>query len=581
MSSGEPPAAAPTPPPGDGSPEHQELQEERHIAGSPHAVAAGAALLALTRAARSFTLYDPANKVVRSLIADYRDRFRAVLEGHGPLLLDVHPFELTLGREVVYLERDRERSLAFRLFRDGVRRLSFMAGTSWDELLRLLQILSIRYTGVRQQEDDLVTLLRKAGFESIQVGAIEGFVPEEEHLESPLDPELLRGARERYDPPPQWDQPLPPFPEAAPLVHRPVGDGLIARLRAEEAEDTIAAQALRAVSELLQELGPNDREAILGFALEVRECLLVDARADLIVDLARRVRATLGTATDASDAFLESWLDPRTLAALVASLDPGCTEPPAPLAELLDAAPAATTERFFDLLDAEGDGPRAPLLRMLLARSCRRAPQALAARLAAAQGPTAATLFRLLETVDAQAAQRAALEATRGADATLQREALRHLAGVPFTPEVARGLHHLVESAHESVRLAALPQMAGRGGPRVFAALRAHVDKHAARLDRAEAEAAGQALARSSARDALEAFEAWLRPKGGGLLGKLVKVHASEPLQRVALAGLRSLAGEQATSLVALLADHGDAGLRQEAAAVLASRPEPPGGRRG
>src|SRR5512139_4280666 len=157
--------------------------EERRLAGSPHATAANAAVLALTRAARSFTLYDPANKVVRALIADYRDRFRAVLDGFGPLVLDIHPFELTLGREVVYLERDRERSLAFRLFRDGVRRLSFAADTSWDELLRLLQILSIRYTGVRQQEDDLVTLLRKAGFAGIHVSAIEGFVPEEEHRE--------------------------------------------------------------------------------------------------------------------------------------------------------------------------------------------------------------------------------------------------------------------------------------------------------------------------------------------------------------------------------------------------------------
>src|SRR5512136_3244878 len=173
--------------------------EERRLAGSPHAVAANAAVLALTRAARSFTLYDPANKVVRALIADYRDRFRAVLDGFGPLVLEVHPFELTLGREVVYLERDRERSLAFRLFRDGVRKIAFAAETTWDELLRLLQILSIRYTGVRQQEDDLVTLLRKAGFDGIHVAAIEGFVPEEEHQEAPPDADLLlRGTRERY-----------------------------------------------------------------------------------------------------------------------------------------------------------------------------------------------------------------------------------------------------------------------------------------------------------------------------------------------------------------------------------------------
>src|SRR4030065_585780 len=78
--------------------------EERRIAGSPHAVAANAALLALTRSARSFTLYDPSNKVVRTLIGDYRDRFRAVLEGFGPLVFQVHPYELVLGKEVVYLE---------------------------------------------------------------------------------------------------------------------------------------------------------------------------------------------------------------------------------------------------------------------------------------------------------------------------------------------------------------------------------------------------------------------------------------------------------------------------------------------
>ena len=580
MSSKEPAPAPGTPPPGEETVEHQELQEERRIAGSPHAVAAGAALLALTRAARSFTLYDPANKVVRALIADYRDRFRAVLEGHGALVLDVHPFELTLGREVVYLERDRERSLAFRLFRDGVRQLSFAAGTRWDELLRLLQILSIRYTGVRQQEDDLVTLLRKAGFESVRVAAIEGFVPEEEHQESPLDPELLRGARERYDPP-QWDHPLPPFPEAAPLLYRPVTEGLLARLRSEEAEDAIATQALRAVSELLQAPGERELKHVLGFALEVREYLLVEGCADLIVELARLVKASLGATAEASAGFLETWLDPRTLAALVAALSPEATEVPPPLAELLDAAPPATIDRLFDLLAAEGDGPRAPLLRMLLVRSCRHAPQALATRLRTAQGDTAATLFRLLETVDPQAAHHTAVEATTGGEALLQREALRHLGAEPFTPEVARALHHLVESPHESVRLAALPVMAARGGPRVFAALRAHVDKHATRLHAAEAEAAGQALVRSSSRDALETFKAWLRPKGGGLLDKLVKMHAPESLQRVAVSGLRSLAGPEATSLLELLADHGDAALRPEAEAALAARPQGPGGHRG
>jgi hypothetical protein len=552
--------------------EGAEPLEERRLGGSPHAVAANAAVLALTRAARSFTLYDPSNKVVRALIAAYRERFQAVLGGFGPLVLQVHPFELTLGREVVYLERDRERSLSFRLFRDGVREVAFAAETTWDELLRLLQILSIRYTGVREQEDDLVTLLRKAGFDGIRVVAIEGFVPEEEAEESPLDPDLLRGTRQRYEPPRQWDLPLPPFPEAVPLRHRPVAPDLLARLRAEDGDDTVPKHAMRAVGELLHATGKADRRGVLGFALEVREYLLVEQQSDLLVDLARLVLSALADAPEARAEFLDTWLDARTLRALVSSRPGGETEIPPQLAEILDAAPAGALERMIDLLVEEASGPHALLLRALVSRGCRHAPQPLAARVHTAEGTAAVVLLRLLAEVDPATAVHAAVEATARDDALLQGEALRHLEAAAFAPEIARGLHHLVESHHEAVRLAALPVMAARGGARVFPALRAHVEKHAAQLSAAEAAAAGQALARSSSGAALATFGEWLRPKGGGLLGKLVKMPAAPPIQRVALAGLRTLSGPDAEALLAHLAEHGEALLRPEAAAARGAR---------
>jgi hypothetical protein len=118
--------------------------------------------------------------------------------------------------------------------------------------------------------------------------------------------------------------------------------------------------------------------------------------------------------------------------------------------------------------------------------------------------------------------------------------------------------------------------MAARGGPRVFPALRAHVEKHAARLSVAEAEAAGRALAHASARLALDAFGEWLRPKDAGFLGKLVKVLAGPPVQRVALAGLREIGGPEAEELLRLLAAHGDPALRPEAAAALEARGKAP-----
>jgi hypothetical protein len=546
--------------------------EEHRLGGSPAALAANAAVLALTRAARSFTLYDPANKVVRSLIADYRDRFRAFLDGFGPLVLDVHPFELTVGREVVYLERDRERSLAFRLFRDGVRKIAFAAETTWDELQRLLQILSIRYTGVRQQEDDLVTLLRKAAFDNVHVAAIDGFVPEEEYKEGAPDADIFRVTGPRYDPPRQWDLPLPSFHEAAPLRHRAVAPELLARLRGEEAEETVPKHALRAVGELVQVAGRHGLQAVLGFALEVREYLIVEQRSELLVELARLVRSCLAEAPEAAGAFLEAFLDARTLDALLSTLRPDEAEVPPHVAELLDAAPGAALDRVIDLLVEERDAPRAPLLRRLAVRGCRNSPQAIAARLRGATGKGAVVLLRLLAEVDPQAGLHAAVEATTAEDAAMQGESLRQLEAVAFTPEVARGLHHLVESRHEAVRLAALPVMAARGGSRVFSALRAHVEKHAARLSAAEAAAAGQALAGSSPPAAVQTFGEWLRPKGGGLLGKIVKMQAALPFQRVAIAGLRGLAGAEADALLALLAEHGEAALRTEAATALAAR---------
>jgi hypothetical protein len=352
-----------------------------------------------------------------------------------------------------------------------------------------------------------------------------------------------------------------------------VAPDLLARLRAEEVEETVPKHAMRAVGELLHATGKRDLRAVLGFALEVREYLLVEQRSDLIIELARLVLSALADAPEGRAAFLDTWLDARTLRALVSTRPGGETEVPPQLAEILDAAPAGALERMIDLLVEEAGGPHAPLLRALVSRGCRHDPQALAARVSTAEGTAAVLLLRLLAQVDPKAALRSAVEATAKDDAVVQGEALRHLEAAAFAPEIARGLHHLVESRHEAVRLAALPVMAARGGARVFPALRAHVEKHAARLSAAEAAAAGQALARSSPGASLQTFGEWLRPKGGGLLGKLVKMPAAPPFQHVALAGLRTMPGPEAEALLAHLAEHGEALLRPAAAAALAARP--------
>lgn len=555
--------------------------EHGRLVGSPHATAAHDALLALTKAARSFTLYDPANKVVRKLIGEYREKTRHVLDTYGALHLAVGPFELRLADEVVYADKDRERSLAFRLFRDGVRQLTFEAATTWAELVRLLQILSIRYTGVRQQEDDLVTLLRKAGSEHIKLSAIEGFVPEEEQAEASLSSHAATRERARYDPPAQWDMPLPPLKEAAPLQYRPVSEELLERLRAEESTETAATDAVRAALELMGLAAEADRSAVTGFALEAREFLIVEGRADLLVELLRGARSALAAAPAAVESFASAFLDERALEAIVQALPADTADLPPPLAEVLEGAPGDVVGRLVDLLIAEGTGARAPLLRRLVAHACGLSTNIIVARLHEATGQSKVGLLQLLADIDPPAALRAAEEATRSDDGEVQLEALRLLGAAEFNPQTARALRHLVESPVESVRLAALPVMAERGGPRVTPTLVAHAEKGAESLSAKEAAATGAALARSSPRAALDTIKGWLEAKGHGLLGRLVKMPAPPALQRVSLGGLERIGGPEADELLGLLADKGDDTVAAEAARAIKRRQSGSGGRRG
>ncbi|HSP79416.1 MAG TPA: hypothetical protein VLQ93_12850, partial [Myxococcaceae bacterium] len=282
----------PAPPP---APAPEALGEEQALSGSPAVEAVNGALRALSKAARAFTLYEPRNEAIRRFIADFRERMEAALRTcGGPIVLTVQPFELQLGSEPVYAEKDRERSLSFRLFRDGVRKLTFPTHTPWEDFLRLLEILSVRFIGVRQQEDDLVTLLTKARFQALTFEAVEGFAEQEDDEEDPEGVEFPEGAAARSLPhvqaPPEFDLPLPP--PAGPMVGitlREVPPRYLEALRAEETPETVPARAVRLVAELVSaaEAGRLEPAELSSVAAEVRDFLVADRRLDA---LARWVR---------------------------------------------------------------------------------------------------------------------------------------------------------------------------------------------------------------------------------------------------------------------------------------------------
>ncbi|MFT5586329.1 MAG: hypothetical protein ACI9VR_003926, partial [Cognaticolwellia sp.] len=89
--------------------QEQALQLDDHRLGDDAAAkAANQTLLALARAARSFLVYDASNDAIRGFLQDWKESMQAFAQAHGALELEVRPFELLYGKQVVYLDRDRE-----------------------------------------------------------------------------------------------------------------------------------------------------------------------------------------------------------------------------------------------------------------------------------------------------------------------------------------------------------------------------------------------------------------------------------------------------------------------------------------
>ena len=66
-------------------------------------------LTRLAATARSFLLYDAGNEAINRFLSALLDSLVQTLQSEGQIVLAVHPYELKLEDQPVYLNRDRER----------------------------------------------------------------------------------------------------------------------------------------------------------------------------------------------------------------------------------------------------------------------------------------------------------------------------------------------------------------------------------------------------------------------------------------------------------------------------------------
>jgi hypothetical protein len=119
-------------------------------------------IVTLGKALRASQLYDENNPVYKRFVQALADEFVRLWAEVDELVLHVNEEALLLEGEEVYSSRTKSDSLAFLLYKDGVRIVHFTPGFE-REVPRFLDVLN-QARHARQDDEDLLTLLWEAEF---------------------------------------------------------------------------------------------------------------------------------------------------------------------------------------------------------------------------------------------------------------------------------------------------------------------------------------------------------------------------------------------------------------------------------
>lgn len=116
---------------------------------------------------RAVQLYLPNNPVYQRAIENVRAACRKIWQVTDDLVLDVQETDLRWESAVVYKHDQKNESIAWTLFKDGVRSVTLRPGVEETELVRFMQVLHQARTLQADAPDDLLTLLWQEDFQHL------------------------------------------------------------------------------------------------------------------------------------------------------------------------------------------------------------------------------------------------------------------------------------------------------------------------------------------------------------------------------------------------------------------------------
>jgi hypothetical protein len=128
---------------------------------------------AMVKGLRAVQLYLPNNPVYQRAIDNVKRAFDPIWEEFVELDLVVAETDLKLGDETVLSQPTKSDSIAWVLYKDGVRSLTFAPGIEEEEVISFLNVIHKGRTLQPEAADDLLTLLWDEDFQFIKYHAVE------------------------------------------------------------------------------------------------------------------------------------------------------------------------------------------------------------------------------------------------------------------------------------------------------------------------------------------------------------------------------------------------------------------------
>src|SRR2546427_833522 len=121
----------------------------------------------VSKGMRATQLYLPNNPVYQRAVENIRTAFRQIWQATDDLIFDIGETEIRLEDNAIYSQDQRNESIAWTLYKDGVRSLTFKPGVEDAEIVRFLAVLHQAKNLQADAADDLLTLLWAEDFQFV------------------------------------------------------------------------------------------------------------------------------------------------------------------------------------------------------------------------------------------------------------------------------------------------------------------------------------------------------------------------------------------------------------------------------